>query len=309
MGAHLRHSVVARMSDTPQFTAREFAQQASGLLERRRYDHASQVLAEALTAYPDDADLLYHCAHLDYLQDEVHAAQGTLHSLLARHPEHFGAQYLLASVCEDTGELVQAEAILLDMLHGYPEASVLYAKYALLMFRTNHHRKAKALAREALRLDPEEEMALLACMIGDLIDGHKLDKRNFLAEMMQRHPESLTTAHMLITHLKMEGKYRSAMRMAVELLRARPDSAEALNLVVELELLSHWSMWPLWPFNRFGVAATVGFFVFTLILFNMLNAYAPEYSSPVFKVVLVYVLYSWFYPPILGRWLKRRALR
>lgn len=295
------------MNDTPQLNAREYAQRASGLLERGRNDHAARVLAEALAAYPDDAGLLYQSARLDYLNEQFDAARDTLHGVLAREPEHFQARYLLTSLYEHTNELAQSELVLLDLIRDYPDQSVLYAKYAMLMFRTHHHDKAKALAREALRLDPEDEFALLACLMGDLIDDRNVSKNKTLAEMMHRHPESVITAHMLVSYLRERGQYWAAKRVAVELLRAEPNSPQALALVVELEFLCHWTMIPLWPFNRWGVIATVGFYVSSIVLFNVLRTAAPGIAGTVSYALLAYVIYSWVYPPILSRWLKRRA--
>ena len=295
------------MSDTPQLSAREFSHRAAGLIERGRNDHAARVLAEALAIYPDDADLLYQSAHLDYLNDDNGAARDTLHAVLARNPEHFQARYLLATLYENTNELAQAELTLLDLIRDYPDQSSLYAKYAMLMFRTHHHDKAKALAHEALRLDPDDEYALLACLMGDLIDDRRVDKRKTLAEMMHRFPESVITAHMLVNYLRERGQYWAAKRVAVELLRAQPNSPQALALVVELEFLSHWTMIPLWPFNRWGVVATVAFYVGSLALFNALRSLAPQAGGIVSTTLLAYVIYSWVYPPILSRWLQRRA--
>ncbi|MES2318912.1 MAG: tetratricopeptide repeat protein [Pseudomonadota bacterium] len=295
------------MNDTPQLSAHEYSQRAANLLERGRNDHAARVLSEALAMYPDDPDLLYQSAHLDYLNDKHEAARDTLHGVLAREPEHFQARYLLASLYEHTNDLAQSELTLLDLIRDYPDHAALFAKYAMLMFRTHHHAKAKALAREALRLDPEDEFALLACLMGDLIDNRRLSKNKTLAEMMQRHPESVITAHMLVSYLRERGQYWAAKRVAVELLRVEPNSPQALALVLELEFLSHWSMIPLWPFNRWGVIATVGFYVFGLVLFNVLRSTAPHVAGTVSYAMLTYVIYSWVYPPILSRWLKRRA--
>ncbi len=295
------------MNDGAVMTARGYAQQLDGLIERKRYAHANVLLAEALGQFPDDSDLLFTSALLEHINDDHTEARAILQRVLMRDPEHLQARSLLAVVYQETDELEQSEAVLLDLLKDYPEAAPLYARYAMLMYRTMHVEKAQALAREALRLDPEDELALTACMIGDMIDGRGGDEKETLAALMARHPESVTTAHLLITHLVSRGKYRAARRIAIELLKLDPSSQDALALVVELDALSHWSTLPLWPLNRWGWAASAGLWVLTLFLLNLAPRIAPGSGPVVSYALLAYVAYSWIYPPLLKRWLKRRA--
>jgi tetratricopeptide (TPR) repeat protein len=295
------------MSEGSILQAHEYAERLHGLIERKRYTHAASTLAEALAQYPADSELLYASAVLDYMRGNKDEARSTLHAMLTRAPEHFGARSLLVHVYEDAGDLEQAEAVLIDLLKDYPASAHQFARYAMLMYRTLHIDKAKALAREALRLDPEDELALTACMMGDMIDGRSGAERQSLAELIGRHPESVATAHMLIRHLAARGRYRAARRIAIELLTLYPDSPDILALVVELDTLSHWSMLPLWPLNRWGWGASAGLYVLTVILVRVVAQLAPAWST-VFSFTLIgYCVYSWVYPPLLKRWLKRRA--
>ncbi|MFC0252741.1 tetratricopeptide repeat protein [Massilia consociata] len=295
------------MSDIDSPSAHDYLVRIDGLIERRRLAQASTLLAEALANFPDDSDLLYSAALIDYQHDDYQGALETLQGLLGRTPRHRAGRYLLALVHEAREEWPQAEAALLDLLHDYPETAMLYARYAMLMYRTQQIDKAKELAREALRLDPEDEAALAATMIGDLIDGKKGNERNSLAALMLKHPEDMLTARLLIVHLIQRGRYWSAKRIAVELLKAQPDSREALELVVEIEALCHWSVVPLWPLNRWGIAATIGLWLGWMGTYKLLRTYAPEISGTATLVILGYCIYSWVYPPLLKRRLKRRA--
>jgi tetratricopeptide (TPR) repeat protein len=295
------------MSEHTALQAHDYAAQINSLIERRRYDHARSVLAEALAQYPDDSGLLLAAAHLAYANDDNEQARETLHALLARDPQHYQARSLLASVYQDSEQLEDAEATLIDLLRDYPEAGFQYARYAMLMYRTLHIAKAKLLAREALRLDPNDELALTACLIGDMIDGRAGAEQASLATLMRNHPESEIAARMLITHLVSRGRYRAAKRIAVELLKLYPHSREVLELVVQLDALSHWSMLPLWPFNRWGWGASIGFYVLSLLALNFLSHEAPGITRNASYVLLGYCAYSWIYPSLLTRWMKRRA--
>ncbi len=295
------------MNEAATLSAQALQQRVSNLIERKRYDHASAILAQALAQYPDDADLLYESALLDYMQERNGAAKTTLQSLLTREPTHFQARYLLFGVLQDEGELAQAELLLLDLIQDYPEAAVLYARYAMLMFRTQHLKKGHALAREALRLDPNDDLALMACMMGDMITGQQHAEQANLAQLMSRHPESISTAHMLISHLVQRGQYGAAKRIAIQLLQTQPDSKAILTMVVELDCLSHWSMLPLWPLNRWGWLASGVLYILTLVLLNWLRQTSPQSVATVGSLMLGYVAYSWLYPPILKRWLSHGA--
>jgi tetratricopeptide (TPR) repeat protein len=295
------------MNDGTALTPRAYALQLDGLIERSRYAQARGLLGDALGHYPDDSALLFASAHIDYLTDDRETARRTLHQILARNPEDYMARSLMVNIHQDAQELEQAEAVLLELLREYPEEAFQYARYAMLMYRTMHIDKAKELAREALRLDPNLELALTACLIGDMIDGRPGAERASLASLMRGHPESESTARMLITYLVGRGRYRAAKRIAIELLKLYPYSREVLELVVQLEALSHWSMLPLWPFNRFGWAASAGFYFAMLVAMNFIRRAAPHAGDIAFYALLGYCAYSWIYPSLLTRWLKRRA--
>lgn len=295
------------MNDNTTLTARDYTLQINALIERRRYDHARSLLAEALAQFPQDAGLLVSSAHVAYANDDVALARDTLQEVLAREPQHYQARSLLAAVYQDCDQLADAEATLLDLLRDYPEAGFQYARYAMLMYRTLHLDKAKLLAREALRLDPDDELALAACLIGDMIDGRAGAEQASLATLMRNHPESENTARLLITHLISRGRYRAAKRIAVELLKLYPHSRQVLELVVQLDALSHWSMLPLWPFNRWGWGASIGFYVLTLLVLNSLSHVDAGVTRPVSYALLGFCAYSWVYPSLLTRWMKRRA--
>ena len=295
------------MNDGAQLTPRAYALQLEGLIERRRYQQARELLADALRQYPDDPRLLFASAHVDYLTDAKEDARHTLQQILAHHPDDYLARSLMVNIHRDAEELEQAEAVLLDLLREYPEAAYEYARYAMLMYRTMHIDKAKELAREALRLDPNDELALTACLIGDIIDGRPGAERASLASLMQGHPESESTARMLITHLVGRGRYRAAKRIAIELLKLYPHSREVLELVVQLEALSHWSMLPLWPLNRWGWGASAALYFFALLGMNLIRRDAPLAADIATYTILGYCAYSWVYPSLLTRWLKRRA--
>lgn len=295
------------MNDATVLSAYDYQVRIDGLIERRRLGQASALLGEALARFPDDGDLLHSAAMIEHQSDDHDAALHTLGQLLVRAPEHVAGRFLLVAVHEARAEFAQAEAVLLDLLRDFPASATLYARYAMLMYRTQQVDKAIALSREALRLDPDDDGALAATMIGELVEGRQGDERVSLAALMRKHPEDIATARLLIVHLLKRGRYWSARRIAIALLQAQPDDRDALTLVVEIDALCHWSVIPLWPLNRWGIAATIALWVGWMVSYRLLRTYLPQAAGAASVVILAYCVYSWVYPPLLKRWLKRRA--
>jgi hypothetical protein len=64
-------------------------------------------------------------------------------------------------------------------------------------------------------------------------------------------------------------------------------------------------MWPLYPLQRWGWGASIALWVLMLVGIRLLNRYAPEFSGPASTLLLVYVIYSWVWPPLFRRWMQR----
>jgi tetratricopeptide (TPR) repeat protein len=284
----------------------QIEQQVSFLVERRRYDAASALLATGLAQYPDHSDLLYQSALIDSQIERKERALETVQQVLLHDPDHFAGRVLLAQLYEDDNQLAKAELVLIDLLREYPEQAWLYAKYSLLMYRALHIKKARALAEEALRLDPDCENALIAHMLGNMIEGRSEAAKATLGELMEKHPENISTAYMLIAHLNERGKYAAAKRIAIEVLQRDPNSRDTLDMVMNMDHRTHWTMLPLYPLIRWGWTGSIVFYVATVLLLSTIRKHAPEYAGTATIILLVYVVYSWVYPPLLERWLKWR---
>ncbi len=154
-------SIIDDVNDQPT-SAAVYAEQAFYFIERRRLADAKRVLAQALTQYPQDPDLLYQSAQAEWLGDENETAEKTVRQVLVANPEHASARQLLASMLVERGEYADAELLLIGLLRDYPESAELYGRYSQLMLRTLHLEKAEQLAREGLRYDPEDDECLMA---------------------------------------------------------------------------------------------------------------------------------------------------
>lgn len=286
-------------------SADDSARMAEELLDRRRIAQARSVLAEALAHDPQDATLLLQSARADYMQDEYASSRETLGSILETDPLHFGARWLLLIVLTEEGSLVEAEQLALSLLHEYPQSADLYAAYARVMLRALLLRKARELAVESLHLAPDNESALRAIALCDIIELRKGADSHALHKLLSENPEDQHTLSLMVAALAQAGRNREALRGAQELLRSNPDNPHWLNLTRELRIQTHWTMLPLWPLQRYGWSASIGLWIGGILLARLLGQVWPEGARVFTYAILAYALYSWVWPPLIRRWVSR----
>ena len=280
--------------------------QAEMLLERRRFDAARGAIASGLRADAENLDLIYLSGLVEYFDDENDAAQEVMEIVLAIDPGHEGARGVLFQIRRDSQQFVEAEQIVLALLQDFPEEATYYAWYSWLMLATGFFEKARQLAEEAVRLDPESETSLIASAACAAVLDPGRESGNRLRELVTRFPDSRRTLLLLVVVLSEQRKPRDALRVAQELLRADPTDGDFLELVMDLRVATHWTMSPLWPVRRFGwVASAVVWVLFVALALFVLPTLPEPLAMGIWITFLVYVVYSWVYPTIL-RWLVAR---
>jgi len=286
-------------------SAEDGARQVGELLDRRRVFQARQLLRVTLDAHPDHPDLLFEAARADAIEDKNDSARDTLAEVLRHEPGHFNARVLMMFLLIEDNELVEAERMALALLHEYPQSAYLYAAYARVMLRALHIGKARALANEALRLEPDSEAALRARALCDVIELPRGTDSAALSRLIAQNPEDQHTLALMVAALASEGKNREALRGARELLRAQPDNRAWLGLVQDLSVQTHWTMLPLLPLQRFGWSGVIGLWIGGIVLVQILSRTVPSVAGNASLVIFGYCVYSWVWPPILRRWLLR----
>lgn len=287
------------MSDqTP--NAATYAEQAFYFIERRRLDDARRVLKEGLHHFPEDPDLLFHSAQVDWLADHNDDAEATARQVLVTSPHHAPARQLLAALLTEKAEFADAELLLIDLLRDYPESADLYGRYSRLMLRTLHLDKAEQLAREGLRYDPEDGQCLLAAALCETARSGARPNEG-LAKLLKAHPESLSSVHALVVALVDAGRINEAHRLAQGALRTDPANENLVRLVRELRIQNHWSMKPLWPLQKWGWGASAAMWLGGVVLIRGLARTAPDVATPVAFVWLGYCIYSWVWPPLIRK--------
>ncbi len=278
--------------------------EAHALVERRRYAHARTTIGHGLRHFPDNTELLYLAAFVDYATDDHDAAMQTVHRVLATDPEHYGARRLCAYLHESKKEYAQAEELWIGLLREHPEDADCYGAYADLMLKTLNLDKAGRLAAEGLRHEPDNAVCLYVAALIDVIFGRagRGQQSAALLRLLRAHPEQVVTATTLAVTLTGQGRNREALRIAQELLRSQPDNAHYLALVRELKMQTHWTMLPLYPMQRWGWGGAAAVSVAGIIGVRALGTAVPEpFRSVIVYTWLAYVIYSWVWPSILRK--------
>lgn len=279
--------------------------QISELLDRRRVGHARTLLSQALGEHPDDTELLLLGVRADLLDDDHASARSTLEQVIAREPDHFGARALLLHVLTVDGELALAEQLALSLLHEYPQSAWLYAAYGRVMLKALQFPKARGLAQEALRLDPNEDEALRLLVLCDVVELRRGADSAALQRLLAENPDDRHTLGLVVTALIHDGQSAAALRGARELLRADPNDTHWLEVVKALTVDTHWSLKPLWPLQRFGWGGSIALWLGGIVAVRALGQSDAQSAQWLSWAILGYVVYSWVWPPLLKRLLLR----
>jgi predicted Zn-dependent protease len=281
--------------------------QVRELLDRRRLRAARDVLANALPRYPNSVSLLQCAAWADWLDDDLDGALESIAKILQADPHDFDARFLLSRIQAEQTRFADAEKTVLGLLQEHPEEPALYAHYGRIMLQTFHLEKAQRLASEALRRDPSNVDALNVDVLCAFIDSSSDEQRARLQRLLREYPDQAQSTVRVVQLLIDHGKHREAYELARELVMVDPGNAGLVDLAAELRRTSHWSMWPLWPMRKWGWAGSIGIWAIAMVLLRsnaLQSTPLAGYDDAVALVFLGYVIYSWVWPPVLGRLLR-----
>jgi tetratricopeptide (TPR) repeat protein len=281
----------------------DVVRQVGALLERRRTDQARALLKPALANHPNHAALLLQSAWTDYLDDQNESALSAVRQVLVSEPSNESARVLYFELLVEEEQYREAERVIIELLHEYPEASDYYGRYANLMLRTLNIAKALQLAREGLKYDPDSAECLVAQATCELIEQPG-GASHGLQRLLVGHPKFIRTLLLVAVALEQRGDVRGASRFAEELVRAQPNNEHLVAIARELKHKAHWSMLPLWPMQKWGWGASFGIWVLTIVASRALSKTNPVAAGIFIGVMLTYVVYSWVWPPLLRRLLK-----
>lgn len=277
--------------------------QVDALLQRRRTDLARSLIQSALASHPEHTELLLQSAWADYLDDKCDEALRLVRQVLVAEPAHESARLLYFELLVEKEQNAEAERVIIELLREYPEDASYYGRYANLMLRTLNLTKALQLARAGLKYDPDNVECLAAQATCEFIDNPNVASHG-LQQLLVKHPQLIRTLILVAVALDQRGDVRGARQVAQELVRAQPDNESLVDLARQLNVKGHWSMLPLWPLQKWGWGASFGLWILLIVAGRALNKVSPAAAGVFAVVVIVYVVYSWVWPPLLRRLMK-----
>lgn len=278
-----------------------------GLVERGRFEQARKMLPEAFSLGPDDFG--NHClaGRVALELEDYEAAYSSVARALELHPSSIDAGLLMFSVHRHGGQFPDAEKVIVELLRDNPDDSQMFACYAELMLRTLHLEKAGALAAEALRLDPTQSLARMVSLLVRIIEGDREGAVAELEELVRDDPNALQAAWGIVAVLQSEHRHGEALEVMRGILHSTPDDGSIVEAMVALRAASHWTVVPLWPLNRYGWLGSGMLWGAAVGSFLLSRRFAPDLIIPLLTFYIVYVVYSWVWPPLLKRWLRSRG--
>lgn len=283
--------------------------QIAGLIEVGRVDQARRLGGRALEIEPNDADTLCLLGALEIEVDDFAEAKRRAQEALARVPDHAGARSLLFAALRGERSHAEAETVILGLIRDNPRDADHLADYAALLLDVYQLDKARALVAEALRCSPDHPLAQVLDAVLHVIAGDDGSASARLGRMVVADPDAAHVATTAMLVLSNRHKYREALEIARELLRANPSDREIVDTVIELRVASHWSMVPLWPIQRGGWVGSAAMWAVAVFGVAALRPVVGDVVAlTLMSSYLALVVYSWTGPPLLRRWLRWRGL-
>lgn len=242
------------------------------LIDCQRLDDAKRELARAYRHYPDVLELKFLEAKIASEQEEHHVALTLLMEVLKIDPNNVEYRHFYFHTCFELDFYAQAENIIIELLKDYPEEASFYSAYALLMLETRHSEKAQKLAKEALRLDPDNIYARLIDAYGECVVGNSQVGEALLSDLLGEDPDNDAIAYMLLLPLSENGKENLALRLAQELLSRNPKDQDIIEIIIELKIALYPLFRPYSFFARQGfLPAALAWGIFVITIFGLIS--------------------------------------
>jgi predicted Zn-dependent protease len=279
---------------------------AQHYIEIGQPQRAIEALGSSGSVDLEDSTYWFLRGQAQYDLDRYAEAAEAARNGLAREAESVPLLYLLGNSEARLGNLSAAEQALLTALRLQPEDPGLLCRYALLVAQAGQLDKAERLMQEAARIDPDHFGVLHARMLISFLRG---DDKRALSEgqdVLTKYPESQYGHYMLGQVMLEQRQIGQAGRHLRNAARLDPSDADIVESAREARFYTHWTLWPLHQAHRIG---RIRLWLIAVALIIGLPAIGlPEVAAVFMIAYFAFVVYSWTYPPLLKRWLRRRSI-
>jgi hypothetical protein len=104
-----------------------------------------------------------------------------------------------------------------------------------------------------------------------------------------------------------QSRHREALEVGRQLLKLDPGNRALVEALAEVATATHWVAWPAYPLRRFGWLGAAGLWASGVFLLPLVVKLNVPLGIALVVLYVLYIVYSWVYPPLLKRWLMRRG--
>jgi tetratricopeptide (TPR) repeat protein len=254
-------------------------------------EQARKRVADLLRENPSSVNGLIFSAWIENRLGDNEKALALINQALVAAPNNENALAVLFTVFRDLQRFSEAENAIKTLLKIAPENGQHYAQYAFLMLKTLHLKKARTLIAEARCLCPDDVYVKLISLLIATAGGGATEIDHQLSDIIRNYPDKIQTTVAIFAVLERKGRYREALKIAQELLRADPGNRKFLNAVINLKILSHPLMVPLYPIKRLGRGGVLVYIMWAAAIIAV-HHFLGEWSLPFLLCFIAYLAYS-----------------
>ena len=168
---------------------------ARAFMDVASYDRAAQVVSQALSAHPDDPNLLVELARAEIGLRRHQSAAEHVHAALAVQPRSAYALMIYAMALDGLHRRGEAIGVAYQAVLAAPDLPVAHRIYAGLLHDDRHSAQALTVVAEALRLDPNDadSWVLRARILQDL--RRAAEAETAFAEALRLRPDHALAVH------------------------------------------------------------------------------------------------------------------
>ncbi|MDH5398663.1 MAG: tetratricopeptide repeat protein [Cyclobacteriaceae bacterium] len=264
------------------------------LIERGKHDLAQQKIKEALTDFPDSADL--HALETEVLLEkgEYKSALKSIEQAIGLNPEGDYMHYLRARVSLKLDNDKDALRDMDEAIRINPDMAGYYGMKAAIYINQQQYDMAIAHAQTGLELDPEDLMCNNMLSLAHNKTGKKDEAFTRLENLLADDPENpLTQANAGHYHLQ-HGNITQAKQHFAAALQSDPGFEYARSGMVTAMKASNFLYAKLLQFSfwvqKIGAKNRWAFFIGLIVVVNVVPFLLPFY--------LVFIFWAWFTGPL-----------
>jgi len=190
--AEARKRLAAAREAQPDYTIQLYLVEAETLANNDQQEAAWQLLAKALTLYPDDLNLLYTRAMLAEKRNDLTQMEADLRAIIKREPDNAMALNALGYTLSDRTTRYSEAKDLIERAHKInPDDPAVLDSLGWVNYRLGHLNEAETYLRKALDSFPDQEVA---AHLGEVLwaNGKQREARQVWAKYLKEQPESPT---------------------------------------------------------------------------------------------------------------------